>query len=542
MKAKPTCEHCRAFTALPCTQHNYNRCALYQAKLSAPRDVDPHRPNDPKCCCAECCNARARAILGANDPAALEAKAKDDAFRVRVLQLRAERKAKRKAAKEAAANDPKRRNKRKAGPPGAPGSRKERKAARRAAWLAKKGVTTMAPRRALPVKAEAAPVLDPTVKRRQIEGGELAEITAMLSYRRPHKSDSELEFIRRFIWPEVSRCKEFGCDNYGNVWCIVPRGGKALKGKAPNPLTTLFSAHTDDVSYQSGTRNVRVDLGIARLAHGDKSSCLGADNAAGVWILLELIRAHVPGVYVFHRNEERGGMGSDHFVATNKNDPRFKLLKRAVAFDRRRYHSVITHQRGQRCASEVFALALCKALDLGGKPDDGGTFTDTANYVDYIPECTNVSVGFQLEHSREETLDIGYLVALRDACVWCDWDALPTVRVAGSREPKAYGGTYSRGNVGSSQPSVAGEAMRRAMLGDKAKEVKSLPAPRRVASVAPETTADDLDDLWHSAPRTLMQLCEDYPEHVVSILEDWGYNAKTLHAEILHSLGIETTH
>jgi hypothetical protein len=51
------------------------------------------------------------------------------------------------------------------------------------------------------------------------------------------------------------------------------------------------------------------------LAASEKmSSCLGADDAAGVWLLCEMIRAGIPGLYVFHRNEERGGRGAEFFA------------------------------------------------------------------------------------------------------------------------------------------------------------------------------------------------------------------------------------
>jgi hypothetical protein len=54
---------------------------------------------------------------------------------------------------------------------------------------------------------------------------------------------------------------------------------------------------------------------------------------------------------------------------------------------------------------------------LGYAPDNTGSFTDTANYVRLIPECTNVSVGYDHEHGPSEVLDVVHLVALRGALV-----------------------------------------------------------------------------------------------------------------------------
>jgi hypothetical protein len=58
----------------------------------------------------------------------------------------------------------------------------------------------------------------------------------------------------------------------------------------------------------------------------------------------------------------------------------------------------------------------------------GGVFTDTANYIELIPECTNVSCGYQNEHTGKETLHLPTVFALRDACLSVDWENLPTKR------------------------------------------------------------------------------------------------------------------
>ena len=36
------------------------------------------------------------------------------------------------------------------------------------------------------------------------------------------------------------------------------------------------------------------------------------------------------------------------------------------------------------------------------KTDTGGSFTDTANYTDIIPECTNLSCGYYNAHTQSE--------------------------------------------------------------------------------------------------------------------------------------------
>jgi hypothetical protein len=178
---------------------------------------------------------------------------------------------------------------------------------------------------------------------------------------------------------------------------------------------------------------------------GDKQP-LGADDAAGAWVMLEMIDAGVPGTYMFHRGEECGGLGSRHIA--NKHTDFLEMHDYAIAFDRRGSTSVITHQGYGRCCSDAFAQALADAINDDGvsmyMPDDTGVFTDTANYTDDIPECTNLSCGYANEHSGNETLHLPTLFALRDACLRIDWASLPVARDPAVVEKydfnKLYGG------------------------------------------------------------------------------------------------------
>lgn len=149
---------------------------------------------------------------------------------------------------------------------------------------------------------------------------------------------------------------------------------------------------------------------------------LGADNAAGMWLCLEMIAAGVPGAYIFHRGEERGGIGSrgmaDHHY------PWLSRFNYAIAFDRRGTGDIITEMMCGVTCSREFALALAAKLNmapgvpLAYRPDDTGSFTDTANYRRIIPECTNISVGYENEHGPSEVLDVEHLLLLRDALVF----------------------------------------------------------------------------------------------------------------------------
>jgi hypothetical protein len=193
---------------------------------------------------------------------------------------------------------------------------------------------------------------------------------------------------------------------------------------------TLFVAHLDTVHRKDGVNRYRVEADKL-LAKG---APLGADDGAGIAILMALLHAKVPAYYVFTQGEEVGGVGAKylrrHYCTL------LSQFDRAVAFDRRSTISVISHQGMGRCCSDAFATALSDGLNGLGmmmQPDDSGVYTDTAEWTDVIAECTNVSCGYFNEHSTDEWLDLNHFNDLVKAVVQLDWDALPV-----ARDPNAF--------------------------------------------------------------------------------------------------------
>lgn len=238
----------------------------------------------------------------------------------------------------------------------------------------------------------------------------------MMTHRRPHGSKSEKAFSRQYLDP-------LGCraDGFGNRILRI--------GTAP----VMWSSHVDTVHRAGGTQLLRVQDGTVSLHRGSKSSgsksnCLGADDTAGIWLMVEMIRRGVEGLYVFHRGEEVGGLGSS-FIA-DKTPELLRGIDFAIALDRKGYDSVITHQGG-RCCSDKFAGELSRQLGMGFKPDDTGLFTDTANYTGLVSECTNLSVGYHMQHGPREWQDITFLEELLEALCTLDVSALPVCRDPG---------------------------------------------------------------------------------------------------------------
>jgi hypothetical protein len=189
---------------------------------------------------------------------------------------------------------------------------------------------------------------------------------------------------------------------------------------------TLFVAHVDTVHRKQGPNKIK-QTNTHWYADG---AALGADDGAGVAMLMHLLHAGVHAYYIFTQGEECGGIGATFLAKTQR-----ELLSefdRAIAFDRRGIDSVITHQGRGRCCSDVFADALSAALNADDTlmylPDSTGVYTDTAEFIEDIPECTNISVGYYSEHSDKESLDILHFTALAARVARIDWDSLPTDR------------------------------------------------------------------------------------------------------------------
>ena len=232
------------------------------------------------------------------------------------------------------------------------------------------------------------------------EGADLV-LYDILSHTRAHNSKGELHIIDKYIRPIADEV-----DDFGNLYKRI--------GTAPVP----WSCHTDSVhsSKDPVKQTIYVDEAATQLFKGNDKMCLGADCGTGIWLMLQMIEAGVEGLYIFHRQEETGGKGSD-WIALNRPDL-LKSYQQAIAFDRYGTDSIITHQSCSRCASDNYGLALADLLGMNYKLDTGGSFTDTANYATIIPECTNISVGYYNQHTNNEYQDLVHLTALCN--VLCD--------------------------------------------------------------------------------------------------------------------------
>ena len=240
-----------------------------------------------------------------------------------------------------------------------------------------------------------------------------------LSLARPHASVTTMEFTT-WIFKHLPK-------HLMGAAMLDEAGNLHIDARTQDHHRTLFTAHVDTVHRTAGPNKIRK---TATKWYAD-GAALGADDGVGCALLMHMLHAGVPAYYVFTQGEECGGIGAKHIADQHKD--LLAQFDRAVAFDRKGTDSVISHQGWGRCCSDAFAQHLADALNatndnLMYSPDDTGVYTDTAEFTDIIPECTNISCGYYFEHTAKEELDMIHFEQLAAAVVLIDWDMCPTER------------------------------------------------------------------------------------------------------------------
>lgn len=209
-----------------------------------------------------------------------------------------------------------------------------------------------------------------------------------------------------------------------------------VKTKAKKFSRVMWSSHLDSACRDA--ENVTFRSTKDRKITTNGKTILSADCKIGAAIMIKMIEARIPGWYIFHAGEERGGIGSRYNM--DKKWPCEPAM--AIALDRNGYSDVITHQGGERTCSQTWALAFAKLLNYNAgkslfayKPCDTGSFTDTKNYCKRVPECTNLSVGYFNAHCTTEMQDMLHAEWLMYALI----DNAPLIEdMAVARDPSKY--------------------------------------------------------------------------------------------------------
>jgi hypothetical protein len=205
-------------------------------------------------------------------------------------------------------------------------------------------------------------------------------------------------------------------------------------------ISTIFTCHLDTVERDTGNNDIQIIDNMISVKNG---GILGADDGAGICVLLHMIENKINGRYFFFSKEEIGGVSSK--FAVHNHPELFEGVSRAIAFDRKGTSDVVVSQIGQEGCSPLFGLTLSdKLTELMPYEFEpaSGVYTDTAEMFNCVPECVNVSVGYYNEHTSRESLDLTYLINLCNAVCVLDWNSLPTVRDCSTLPKNVYNTRY----------------------------------------------------------------------------------------------------
>jgi hypothetical protein len=222
--------------------------------------------------------------------------------------------------------------------------------------------------------------------------------------------------FEHLIYDQIPGAK---ADDYGNRYVII--GSKPMH---------LFTCHLDtyplddDEGVCTSTEVHLIDEGS--IIRTDGTTILGADDKAGMTVMLSMIASEIPGVYGFFLAEERGMFGSQFAAHDSLWNEIMKDVKAVISFDRKGIESIITHQRNERTCSDYYALKLqseFKKYGLDMMPDKKGSATDSYSFFQMYPhiQCTNISVGYWDQHTCCEYQDIVHLERLCNAAISMQW-------------------------------------------------------------------------------------------------------------------------
>jgi len=161
----------------------------------------------------------------------------------------------------------------------------------------------------------------------------------------------------------------------------------------------LICVHVDTCNRIPPEKVVNTD-GIVSLPPDSDSSCLGADDRAGVWIALEMIKRGTTTdfEYGFFDGEESGAIGSRAYKPKDDAYTCFIGLDRKANGGR----NVATYGYDNTELISIFT-------NIGYK-EQQGSFTDCSVLAERTGlACLNLSVGYANEHTKKETLNISQM-------------------------------------------------------------------------------------------------------------------------------------
>lgn len=207
--------------------------------------------------------------------------------------------------------------------------------------------------------------------------------------------DTELKIFEHILYLTQEQLKQFMATflkrHYPNV--IETRDYIVAEGAIPIALAahldTVFLYPPLDILYDR-VKNVMIGINGA-----------GFDDRAGIFAIIKLVQAGLKPHIILTTEEENGGLGAK--ALSSKKCP-FKDLRYIIQLDRRGSNDCVFYD----CDNKEFT----SYIESFGFTENFGSFTD----ISYLCPAwkvagVNLSVGYQNEHTAQETLYVNQLFA-----------------------------------------------------------------------------------------------------------------------------------
>lgn len=215
-----------------------------------------------------------------------------------------------------------------------------------------------------------------------------------------HAPSGKEKPVRRYLKPILDELMDsVEIDTYGNLLATKTIGN----GRG---AVVMLSAHMDTVRGVQPDKIVIEDSGVytAQLPSG-KQTVLGADDRAGIAIVLEVIR-NIPESFngvvkvAFSREEEIGCVGAERM-----NPSFYQDVDLAIVCDRKGSRDIVAGSGYAFCSNMVgqFLEGVGELADMDYKCVEGGT-SDACTFSESGINSVNLSVGYYGEHTAKETL------------------------------------------------------------------------------------------------------------------------------------------
>ena len=164
-------------------------------------------------------------------------------------------------------------------------------------------------------------------------------------------------------------------------------------------IMPCFVAHTDTVSDKKPTR---FDLNDGVLTNPD--GVLGADDRAGCWSIFRLMEENIRAIFILTDLEECGGVGASACAESTILAEISENISSFIELDRR---------GGDDCALYGFDnMEFVKLFEDRGYQQAMGSYTDIVDLSGATEIASiNLSVGYDNEHTKRESLDLHQLNA-----------------------------------------------------------------------------------------------------------------------------------